>query len=1272
MTTKTRSRRSVLKSGKLSFQRLEKREMLAAQISELLVDPFLTQPDVGQYVEIRGEANEQFANGTYFVAVSDRGIGTVNPGVVHAIFDLSGQTVGSNGFLVILPQASPFQINLGANLTGLAPTVLQSNLPGFGGLPGGIYQDVNASFDYLDPVLGSTSYFLIQSDVAPALFDDIDANDNGVIEDDSLFQAWNVLDSVSLHHGVFSGDVAYGQIVLVEQLSIGFNAVLGQPGAEIINGPGHGYAARVGNSTGHSANDWVFGTVRDFGTAPATDFRFEDGIFGIPVPPAFQGRRLDHLGDSNFAGGIRGRVADEAVDPNGNLISQPLPGISFLADTNSNGIQDTLINRIDPDLFTVGTELTNAFPGVTLTTVIDDQNGPSGFKISPVEKFFGSPFRDNVLSHSGVGFFNSFRRLRLDFYEPVSAVSVDFLGAQSAFSSTYGFLEAFDASGQSLGAMRTRALFGASSQRIRIGFESNQIAYAVAYGDDTFLNSSPFGRIERASFEQQEFIATTDENGEFAFPQLVPDIYEVVPLDASLVALADDLATNTVVIDRYENFVFDYQVRVNSAPELEPQTITIAESIESETPFATIVASDVDAGQLLRFSIENSQSIFMIDPLGGELSLRAGETIDFESQQSLQVVVTVTDSRGAATDLPYVIDVSDVNEPPIVSVGSFAVSEEADIGSAIGRVDAFDPELPTSPLTFAIVGGTGAAAFSIDELAGILRVVDRDLLDFEVAGELTLLIAVSDSSDPPVVTQVEATVVISDANDTPTIPPQSFLVNEDAGVGSVVGVLVVVDPDVGQTQSLRILEGATDLFSIESPSGRIILLGPLNFELRTSYELVVQAFDDGNPTRGTSETIVINVGDVDEPASLAVDRFTVLEDTAPGTVIGSLVATDPESAIGFSYSSGDESNPASLFDGLVTVDSATGRLTIAAGVSLNVDGVSNQLTDELFIVDAQQSVSVLTITLTITNVNEAPTILTNQIAYPQGLPAGRAFAVIEVADPEGDEVNIEVSGTGAELFSVDAGGLISLRATAVIDFDATPQIDVTIVATDPAGLATTRTISVVEGPLPRFGEPLFDRTVTTGTAVTIALPPAFLAQSVRSVSLATADGTLPAGLRFDAVIGRLTGTPLPRSSGVFEILVNVLQQDGVAEVEKQEVFTLTIDQSTQPLVNQTNPLDVDVDGDVDLSDVLKILNFVGRTGGGDAFDLLDTADLFYDANRNNSVNTRDALTIINFIARRSRAGQGEGETNASYSADQRKRERQDQAIDELASEAVLF
>ena len=270
-------------------------------INELLVDPRFGDRDTDQYVELRGAPGGQLGDNTYLVIVDeDNG----SQGEIHGIFDLSNQEFGANGFLVLLQENSPY-------LPHPHSRVLQSTSTGFGGLPGDIYNDRDTITDRLDFIFGGNAFMLIQTDQPPQLGDDIDPNDDGIADAGGLISGWNVLDSISLHAGVSLADQAYSQILIAETfLDEDPNTRTVPAGGSVLVSEGFGYAARIGDSIGSDVEDWLSGRPRERTGQGADVDQYEvQGNFNEkPEPTAFHSRDLDHIGDSNFVGGVRGRI----------------------------------------------------------------------------------------------------------------------------------------------------------------------------------------------------------------------------------------------------------------------------------------------------------------------------------------------------------------------------------------------------------------------------------------------------------------------------------------------------------------------------------------------------------------------------------------------------------------------------------------------------------------------------------------------------------------------------------------------------------------------------------------------------------------------------------------------------------------------------------------------------------------------------------------------------------------------------------------------------
>ncbi len=230
-------------------------------INEVLFNPPGTDSP-NEYVEIRGAASSVIPAGTYLVAIE----GDVSSaGDVQTIYNLSGLTFGSNGFLVITQVGNTYATAAGANVVSYAAAGFQSD----GNVP-----------DIENP---AATFFLITTSTAPTLTDDIDANNDGAI-DGTVFAGWNVVDQIAVIDQ--DNDISYSNITFAEGTPIASGVVI-STGTNTAN-----YVARIGNSTGSTAADWVGGGLT--GTAPNLAFPAAQTF-----PASLAGARLDHIGAAN-------------------------------------------------------------------------------------------------------------------------------------------------------------------------------------------------------------------------------------------------------------------------------------------------------------------------------------------------------------------------------------------------------------------------------------------------------------------------------------------------------------------------------------------------------------------------------------------------------------------------------------------------------------------------------------------------------------------------------------------------------------------------------------------------------------------------------------------------------------------------------------------------------------------------------------------------------------------------------------------------------------
>ncbi|XP_050826778.1 cadherin-10 isoform X3 [Serinus canaria] len=158
-------------------------------------------------------------------------------------------------------------------------------------------------------------------------------------------------------------------------------------------------------------------------------------------------------------------------------------------------------------------------------------------------------------------------------------------------------------------------------------------------------------------------------------------------------------------------------------------------------------------------------------------------------------------------------------------------------------------------------------------------------------------------------------ITLTDVNDNPPRFPQSTIhlrIPESSPVGTAIGSVKATDADTGKNAEVeyRIIDGdGTDMFDIvtqkDTQEGIITVRKPLDYETRRLYTLKVEAENTHVDPRfyylgPFKDTIIvkISVEDVDEPPvfSRSSYLFEVHEDIELGTIIGTVMARDPDSA----------------------------------------------------------------------------------------------------------------------------------------------------------------------------------------------------------------------------------------------------------------------------------------------------------------------------------------------------------------------------------------
>ncbi|MGH8557960.1 MAG: cadherin domain-containing protein, partial [Methylococcales bacterium] len=451
----------------------------------------------------------------------------------------------------------------------------------------------------------------------------------------------------------------------------------------------------------------------------------------------------------------------------------------------------------------------------------------------------------------------------------------------------------------------------------------------------------------------------------------------------------------------------------NEAPVVDAATFSLPENSANGTVVGAVTAADADLPpQILTYAITagNTGNAFAIDPSSGQITVASMAALDFETTPAFHLTVRATDNgvparSGSAT---ITINLTNVNDAPVVSVATFSVAENSANGTPVGAVTAIDADLPAQTLTYAITAGNTGNAFAIDPSSGQITVDTMAALDFETTPAFHLTVRATDNGSPNLNGNATIAINLTDVNDAPVVSAATFSVAENSANGTPVGAVTAIDADLpAQTLTYAITAGNTgNAFAIDPSSGQIAVdsMAALNFETTPSFSLTVRATDNGSPNLNGNATIAINLTDVNETPVVSAAIFSVPENSVNGTPVGAVTAADadlPPQILTYAITAGNTGNA-------FAIDPSSGQITVASMAALDFEttptfNLTVQATDN----GSPNLNGSATIAINLTNVNEAPNAVDDAAAVNEGgtvtvltTPLAATTVVLNDSDPD--------------------------------------------------------------------------------------------------------------------------------------------------------------------------------------------------------------------------------------------------------------------------------
>jgi VCBS repeat-containing protein len=404
--------------------------------------------------------------------------------------------------------------------------------------------------------------------------------------------------------------------------------------------------------------------------------------------------------------------------------------------------------------------------------------------------------------------------------------------------------------------------------------------------------------------------------------------------------------------------------------------------------------------------------------------------------------VTVADSTGAVTEI--VDKGAGENSDNLQDSGTITF---ADVDVADTHTASFVPQGGGYLGTFALTGLGGGGTVIDDANVGWTFKVNDSVLDFLAEGEtLTQIYTVTvDDGNGGTVSQ-DVTITLTGENDAPTIVAGSTTasgsvaervdgaMDENIVTHTTTGTVAFADVDLIDVHSASVTPnaggylGSLTLGAVNQSGNTVgwtFSVSDSDLDSLPGGQIVTQFYtvqvSDGNGGTVT-QLITINItGANDAPSAPALaSGGTVDENSANGTSVGFMTATDPDVGAVLTYSLTDSAG------GRFAIDPSTGEITVADGSLLNFEASgSHQITVR---VSDGSLVRDTTLTITVNNVNEAPDITSTAFALGEN---ATLVGTVVATDPDASTtLTYSISGgDDAALFDIDPNtGALSFKA----------------------------------------------------------------------------------------------------------------------------------------------------------------------------------------------------------------------------------------------------
>lgn len=315
--------------------------------------------------------------------------------------------------------------------------------------------------------------------------------------------------------------------------------------------------------------------------------------------------------------------------------------------------------------------------------------------------------------------------------------------------------------------------------------------------------------------------------------------------------------------------------------------------VKETSPIGTIVG-DVVANKPLDelnsltyswFSAEPGYSEdFRIDTRTGVI--KVNKPLDYYEKNEYQIQLMVRDGSGQYSITTISIIILYVNKAPTdIQLSNTMIPENKPPGFVVGKLNSIDRN--ETHFQYVLLFSSEPYIFYIDNT----NLLTNQTFNYESTTNVYTITIRSYDSDG-LYYDKSFTITITDINEAPyDISLDSTTFIETHRPNTALTSINVYDDDLGQRVACTLVSsypGNNNVFIVYG--NRLILMNYLTYK---TYNITIFCADDGNPIMTTQNNFTINIVSVNQgPTNIKINIPTIMDNTIPGTYIGTVTATD--------------------------------------------------------------------------------------------------------------------------------------------------------------------------------------------------------------------------------------------------------------------------------------------------------------------------------------------------------------------------------------------